>query len=1157
MNARIKNLFSVPVLLIGLGLMLQAATKAQNLFVADGSKVLLFTTPGAVQTTYASGLSNALSLAFNPNSGVLYVADVTNTYNNGNIYAYTAGGVQSNVYPYGLNILSGIAVGSGGNLYFVSTFPHPVLVKFTPPTTITRISENLLGSPGGITADSSGNVYVFENGVIDEYGPGGIQNPTVFASGLNFTLPSIVFDNSSGAIFAVDQGNRRILQISQGAGNFSVYASGLTLPVGLVFDDAGNLYVTQENGKIVEFPPGGGSTPTTFASGLGAHLGQLAFSPCLPPATRQALFLTGMSSGNVYRFAGGTGSTFASGLSRPVGLAFDSTANAYVGDVGNGNIYKFTPGGVQSTFVSGSAPASLAVDGADNVYVAITISGDILKFSPSGEESTFASGLNTPSGMTFDSAGNLYVADGNGNINEFAPSGSQSTFGTGLPTQDAFRLAFDNAGDLFALDEIGGAVDEFPPGGGTPTTFATGLSSPFGLACDHNGDVFVANSGDNSIYQFTSAGAKSTYATGINGVGELAFQPPIPYGDSPFNAFDPEKQNSPIPFFNSPAYFPINDVIYAVAGPDTSGSIYENDEFSYGIQSDLNARSDYQLPLEPGASADSDSPVPTQAVGNDGTTYVVDLAGVVYAFNANGSTKWIYYGILEDGFGVNASPSIGLDGNIYVATDDNGGVFYSIDPDLGLPKWKLRLSGSPDMDASPLCAASGIYDLDESGALHFITYYGQEFSPLPVESDNGSSATPSPAIAADGFLRIGTSDSRMGANLLMIDPVAQSLKQTVGLDGSFVSASPVVGPDGNTYVGTTAGNFFAVSQAGPTAQVIAEINLGSARPTAGAVGSDGEVYIGSPGTLIGMHLQSVCGQSLPFQFVIDSSVPITDGGFFGSPLLAQVGANHANNAVYAANTDGKIYGFLATAGPSTNTWSTFQGNGQRQGNWNPSPPQTITPPALWSIQFGPSTGQLNQTGKAAYGNSASDYWNPGDVPNNSDPTFTLSTYSQGSPSITVAPASGTGALNGNIVVSDPFNDNLMTNYMFGSTAFTLDISGLPTQAFNGGSAALYDVYVYAYGGTANSSSINSTISINLPNGPFGFDPVTQQQVSTLTTSETPPLDFANFVEGDEYVVFRDVPVSQSSPEIQITVSADSNNSESIPLINGIQIVAKQ
>src|SRR5215472_16489310 len=78
-----------------------------------------------------------------------------------------------------------------------------------------------------------------------------------------------------------------------------------------------------------------------------------------PLAKAQNLFESDYNSGNVYQFTpSGSQSTFASGLSHPLGLAFDSAGNLFVaeqftGNSGTSRIDKFTPYGTRTTFASG------------------------------------------------------------------------------------------------------------------------------------------------------------------------------------------------------------------------------------------------------------------------------------------------------------------------------------------------------------------------------------------------------------------------------------------------------------------------------------------------------------------------------------------------------------------------------------------------------------------------------------------------------------------------------------------------------------------------------------------------------------------------------------------------------------------------------------
>src|SRR5206468_5244504 len=148
-------------------------------------------------------------------------------------------------------------------------------------------------------------------------------------------------------------------------------------PTGLVFDDAGNLYVSSNN-------PAGDSI--------------LKFAP----------------DGSVIIFAN-------TGLGAPHGLAFDEAGNLYVANPANNTIQKFSPDGIGTEFANEEdglhQPVGLAFDTAGNLYVSNTTGGptgvgSIEKFTPNGVGSVFAdTGLQVPFGLAFDSAGNLYVSN--------------------------------------------------------------------------------------------------------------------------------------------------------------------------------------------------------------------------------------------------------------------------------------------------------------------------------------------------------------------------------------------------------------------------------------------------------------------------------------------------------------------------------------------------------------------------------------------------------------------------------------------------------------------------------------------------------------------------------------------------------------------------
>ena len=254
-------------------------------------------------------------------------------------------------------------------------------------------------------------------------------------------------------------------------------------------------------------------------------------------------------------------STYATGLTAPRGLAFDSIGNLFAAhnpepdDIEIGRVLKFNLRNKVST-VGSTAKfffAGLAVDIAGNAYVMATddnsptAAGTIFKFTPSGERIVFGSVPGTPNatqanwGLAFDSAGNLYAADGNAQtIYEFAPNGTRTVFvgpSAFAPGESPVGLAFDSIGNLFVSIETfsdpgADSVVYFSPTR-VKSTFATGLTFPRGLAFDGSGNLFVAEAnaipgGDILKFQFPfSPGVPPTvFASGFGRPEFLTFGPP-------------------------------------------------------------------------------------------------------------------------------------------------------------------------------------------------------------------------------------------------------------------------------------------------------------------------------------------------------------------------------------------------------------------------------------------------------------------------------------------------------------------------------------------------------------------------------------------------------------------------------------------------------
>jgi len=249
-------------------------------------------------------------------------------------------------------------------------------------------------------------------------------------------------------------------------GGQSIFASGLTDPWDLAFDNAGNLFVVNH-----------------ASSGL---VGNAAVYKITPNGVR---------------------TTFASGLSYPAYLAVDSTGNVFVADYDHGVIYKYKPTGSRATFASGlHHPVGMAFNSGGNLFVVDNSAGNIYQgsiyeYKPDGSRGIFAvlDPGDRPADLAFDSMGNLLMADLGGNIYKYSLNGvlrphRRTTFGS-VPNS-AQSLAGDSAGNLLVVD----------PG-----------------AVSSAGSVIP-----NAIYKFTPQGARSTFASG-SALGEsfacLAFQP--------------------------------------------------------------------------------------------------------------------------------------------------------------------------------------------------------------------------------------------------------------------------------------------------------------------------------------------------------------------------------------------------------------------------------------------------------------------------------------------------------------------------------------------------------------------------------------------------------------------------------------------------------
>ncbi|HXW82656.1 MAG TPA: NHL repeat-containing protein, partial [Acidimicrobiales bacterium] len=415
---------------------------------------------------------------------------------------------------------------SNSNASTVTSYPTSASGNTSPIATLS--SPSSVNSPEASAFDTSGDLWAANsaNNTLVEFTPNQLSSsgspaPNVTISGTGLDQPDALSFDSSGDLWVADHADSRIVEFtaSQLATNgaptpnvtLTATASSLDGPVGLAFDSSGDLWVTNfTNSTVVEFT----------ASQLSTS-GSPAPSVTLSPS--------------------------ASSLSEPVGLAFGTSGDLWVTNVGNSTVVEFTPTQlaatgsptpnvvISSTGTSLDYPYSLAFDSLGDLWVGNFSNNTVVEFTTTQLTATGApapnvtistnpgDSLDGPVGLIFASSGNLWAENYNGDtIVEFTAS-QLATNGSPNPDVTLFAttsldqphgLAFDSSGDLWVANYPDSTIIEFTPseiatGSPTPnvtlTSTAGSLSGPLGLAFDSSGDLWVSNFDQNTVAEFTPA----------------------------------------------------------------------------------------------------------------------------------------------------------------------------------------------------------------------------------------------------------------------------------------------------------------------------------------------------------------------------------------------------------------------------------------------------------------------------------------------------------------------------------------------------------------------------------------------------------------------------------------------------------------------------
>jgi sugar lactone lactonase YvrE len=489
-----------------------AIDSAGNVYIADGNnaRVRVVTPAGVIRTVAGNGSAGfggdggpATSAAMNFPSGLAFDAD-GNLYiadnRNNRIRKMTKDGKIATIAGnghFGLPVDKGPAINS------------PV---FAPRGLAFDASGNLLiaetgnndvrsVSPDGIIQTIAGGRYIFE-------GDGIPATASIIAGAADIAI------DQSGNIYLADTWNSRVRKVSLN-GTITTFAGGggddapdnvpatqasILSPQGLVFDSAGNLYISDSGHNTIRKVDTNGIITTVAGNGLGG-------------------------------FVGDGGRAINARLSNPGGLAMDSAGNLYIADISNNRIRKVDNKGIIQTIAGDGArlvfdgdggpavraslfsPQSVAVDAGGSVYVADTYNLQVRKIRPDGTITTIAGNglaldggdgglaVNTPLGRVYcvriDAGGSLYISDSDSErIRKITPDGIITTI--------AGNGALGYSGD--GGDPLGAQLN-------TPTAIALDTSGGF-LFMDQTNSLVRAVRRANPTVQLSSSSLTFTALAG-------------------------------------------------------------------------------------------------------------------------------------------------------------------------------------------------------------------------------------------------------------------------------------------------------------------------------------------------------------------------------------------------------------------------------------------------------------------------------------------------------------------------------------------------------------------------------------------------------------------------------------------------------------------
>jgi sugar lactone lactonase YvrE len=309
--------------------------------------------------------------------GTLTVGDQTLTVTQAGSTYVAAGILTALVSSKETNYSGGMALDDVGNVFFSDTWSNTVRKWTAADNSVATLVSSGLKEPAGLAVDGAGNVYIADiyDNAIKEWSPANSNLATLFEAG----LPCDVALYGSN-VYAVSVASGYIVKWAQPDNGPTKLTYAGSQPVALKLDIAGNIYIADQTGSILEWFSASETLTTLVSSNLIVPNG-------LAMDGSGNLYIADAADTNTVKEWTAANHTLItlvpSGLAYTGGVAVDGSGNVFIADQGTNEILE-----LPRAFVDPTPKLEGLAAGSDSLPPVLPVTENLLPpFAPTSDQS--------------------------------------------------------------------------------------------------------------------------------------------------------------------------------------------------------------------------------------------------------------------------------------------------------------------------------------------------------------------------------------------------------------------------------------------------------------------------------------------------------------------------------------------------------------------------------------------------------------------------------------------------------------------------------------------------------------------------------------------------------------------------------------------------